>query len=807
MAEDKKKFLVALTAIDPSADMQGAVLVKALREINPNIEFVGIGGPQMASAGVDLWLKTINSAVIGPGEVIVHLPVYILNYWKIRNKLLEVRPDLTILIDSPAVNMRFAGVLRRHGLNSVYYFPPSAWSKSEKRLRDIFGRTDRVICVFERNAESYRCLGMDVDYWGHPMNDMPELNYTPEEARKRLGVEGEILALLPGSRQAEIDNLLPVFLKTVEILHAERPSLQVLIPCATEDLSEKIRSLVPQSCDYIRLVAGQSHWVMLASRAALMSSGTASLEAMMFNLPMVLCYRFGLFNAILGKFLLATGILKVDHIGAPSLILDRRITPEFIQEEVTPENLVPAVRQYLDDTPERKQILQDLTWARQSMGEPGTVKKIAASVYKLVEKFHQERESKNIDVVITSNSPGEVSTWVKHTVTALKERCTSDRLRVVVALVPCPYASGAEEDVAKSISGVDIVLTPRETVKLAFLGKLEKYTPNHFGVVVFLGGDLAHAAILSCRLHYKSIAYAERHNILLPFFTRLCSGNLDLQNSLVKDGYKNVDYVGNLCVDGVNECVKTFKHERSGKCVGIFPGSRFLHVKVSLGVFLRVAARIKSLMPQTRFLISVSPFVSQFKLKSALLRPFSMGLPTAKGYIKDKDTLQVECEDELEGSAGRSFEVEIFWGEPYRAMAEIDMALTIPGTNTGELACCGKPMVVGLSSAAPYPRGGLGGLLDKLPIMESIKKYLRHKSYLRQGFAAQPNRVAQKMVIPEIVVGRDSLVLAEPILEWLKDEDKCLAKGRELSELMGNLNEAGSNIAKTILNVLNLNDE
>lgn len=804
MAEDKKKFLVALTAIEPSADMQGAVLVKALREINPDIEFVGVGGAQMASAGVNLWLKTVNSAAIGPGEVIAHLPVYILNYWKIRNKLLEIRPDLTILIDSPAVNMRFAGVLRRYGLHSVYYFPPSAWSDSEKRLRDIFGRTDRVICVFKSNAERYRRLGMDVDYWGHPMSDMLELSYTPEEARKRLGIEGEdILALLPGSRQPEIDNLLPVFLKTIEILHAERPGLKVLIPCATEDLHEKICRLVPPDCDYIRLIDGQSHWVMLASKAALMSSGTASLEAMMFDLPMVLCYRFGLFNAILGKFLLATHILKVDHIGAPSLILNRRITPEFIQEEVTTTNLVPAVRQYLDDTPARRQILQDLAQARQGMGESGAVKRIATSVYNLVEKFHQEHENKIVDLVITSNSPGEVSTWVKHTVTALRQKCASSRLRVVIALVPCPYASGAEEEVAKGIHGVDIVLKPKETVKLAVFGKSKQYTPNRLGAVLFLGGDLAHAVILSRRLHYKSIAYVVRHNIMLPLFTRLCSSDLDLQNSLVKDGYQNVEYVGNLCVDGVNECVKNFKHDRVGKCVGIFPGSRFLHVKVALGVFLRVAARIKSLLPQTRFVISVSPFVSQFKLKSALARPFSMGLSTAKGYIKDKDTLQVECEEEPEGSAGRSFEVGIFWSEPYKAMAEIDMALTIPGTNTGELACCGKPMVVGLSSAAPYPRGGLGGLLDKLPIMDSVKKYLRYKSYLRQGFAAQPNRVAQKMVVPEIVVGRDSLVLAEPILEWLRDEERCLAKGRELSEIMGNLSEAGANIAKTILGVLN----
>lgn len=801
------QLTVAIIAVEPSGDLHGGNLAKALLAINPSIKFVGVGGSHMAASGVKLWLKTTDMAVIGPGGALLCLHKYIYHYLYVRSHLLKTKPHLTILIDCPAVNMRYAGLLTRYGYNSVYYFPPSAWTTSEARLRQIFSRTDRVICTFLSNAENYRRFGMDVDFWGHPLLDMPELSISPEEARHSLGLSGNnILSILPGSRASEIKYLLPTFLHIAACLHEEKPDLQVLIPCATETLRDQIKEIMGDKFPYVRLLDGQSRLALLSCQAALMSSGTASLEAAILGTPMVLAYRLCPFDAAVGKFLLWSKLLKIDHIGLPSLVAGRRIVPEFIQDEVNPENILPYLRNFMADTPERRRIKQDLLEMRNSMGAPGVVDKIASSLYERIENNAERRQAEPFDIVITSNSPGEVAAWVRRTAAHL-EKVNSGQFRVIVALVPCPYASGAEAEVAASLPGVSIVLKPGQTLRL-MLGLFKEFKFRKRGVVVFLGGDLLHAKILAWRLQYKSVAYAVRYNYLLPHFDKVAASDTSLAGELEEAGVKDVVSIGNLSIDGVFSEVdreaNIHSKAKEGWKIGLFPGSRFLHTKIALGVFLRVAALIKTRYPQTSFVLSVSPFVSKARLESALYHPISLGLPTAKGKLIRSDCILVDCQQEDEGTAGRSFEVEVLWSHPYQAIAEIDMALTIPGTNTGELGSCGKPMVVGLSADASLPRGGIGGLLENAPLFSKIKRYLRLRSYARHGFAAIPNRIASRQVVPEVLVKKDISVLAQPIFDWIEEPEKYTKVAEDLRNTMGTTEGAGKRMAELILEAVAL---
>lgn len=797
------QLTVAIIAIEPSGDLHGGNLAKALLAINPNLKFVGVGGSHMAASGVNLWLKTTDMAIIGPGGALLCLHKYIYHYLYVRSHLLKAKPDLTILIDCPAVNMRYAGLLTRYGYHCVYYFPPSAWTTSEARLRQIFSRTDRVICTFLSNAENYRRFGMDVDFFGHPLLDMPELSVSSEEAKRVLGLSGDnILAILPGSRAPEIKYLLPTFLDVAEKLHEEKPDLQVLIPCATETLRHQIAEIMGGRFPYVSLLNGQSRLALLSSRAALMSSGTASLEAAILGTPMVLAYRLCPFDAVVGRFLLWAHLLKIDHIGLPSLVAGKRIVPEFIQDEVNVENILPHLRNFMSDTPERRQIKQNLQDMKNSMGTPGVVDKIAASLYERIKKNAEHRQNEPFDIVITSNSPGEVAAWVRRTVAYL-DTVNKGLFRVIVALVPCPYASGAEAEVAASLPGVSAVLKPSQTLRL-MCGLFNEIKFRRRGVVVFLGGDLLHAKILAWRLQYKSVAYAVRYSYLLPYFDKIAVSDASLAKELIELGVKKVTSVGNLSIDGVfsdvdRECAVQSKEKSGTWKIGIFPGSRFLHTKIALGVFLRVAALIKTRYPQVDFVLSVSPFVSKARLESALYHPISLGLPVAKGKLVRADCILVDCPQEAEGAAGRSFEVEVLWSHPYHAIAEIDMALTIPGTNTGELGSCGKPMVVGLSADASLPRGGLGGLLENAPLFSKIKRYLRLRSYARHGFAAIPNRIAYRQVVPEVLVKKDTSVLAQPIFEWIENPDKYAQTAEDLRKTMGTSEGAGRRMAELIL--------
>lgn len=388
-----------------------------------------------------------------------------------------------------------------------------------------------------------------------------------------------------------------------------------------------------------------------------------------------------------------------------------------------------------------------------------------------------------MEAVLTTNSPGELHSWVRGTVAALK-RLRPD-LRIVVALVPCPYASGAEARVAREIPGVDQVLSPKETTLLALGWPPRTFRSRGKGVVVFLGGEPWHALLVARALRYPAVAYAVRAGALAGRFVRVGAMDPGIEGLLRQRGLSNVRTVGNLTLDTVEIPPSPAPHFRP--TLGLFPGSRRLHLRAALAVFLRIAQEVRREQPDLRCLLAASPFVGRRDVQDALDRPIPLGLPRARGRL-DGDLLQVEG----------GMEVEVLWGRPYEVMDRMDVGLTIPGTNTAEMACLGRPMVVVMSASAPVPRGGLGGLLDALPLCPALKRLLRRKTYRRFGLVAQPNRLAGRALVPEVVLERDLQPAVDPLLGFFRDPEGREALGRELEAVMGGRG-ACSRMAELIL--------
>lgn len=370
--------ILAIMAAEPSGDVQGGALARALKAAAPGIRLIGVGGVAMAEAGVELWRESHLWSSIGPGDALLRVPGMLLAYREMRRRLSGERPALTVLIDAPAIHMRLAGFLRRQGLRSAYYFPPSAWTRSPGRLRQIHARTDAVIAAFRGNARLYEELGLPVAWFGHPLRDLVTRVPGPDEARRRLGLRAEeVLTVMPGSRSQEVRLLLPDFLEAAHRLRDRRPGLEVLIPCASPPLEARIRARLGRCPPWLRVLRGQGQLALAASRAALMASGSASLEAALLGIPMVLAYRLGPLDAALGRSLVALRLLRVDRFGLPNLVLGRDVVPELLQERVTPARLVEELEPLLAGGAAREAMVAALAQVGEALGGEGVVEKVA----------------------------------------------------------------------------------------------------------------------------------------------------------------------------------------------------------------------------------------------------------------------------------------------------------------------------------------------------------------------------------------------------------------------------------------------
>lgn len=374
-ARREHRRLYAILAAEPSGDLHAGALVEELRRQDPRARFIGMGGRCLQAAGVDLVADTSLWGTIGPFEVLAKLPRIFVAYWRLKRALRAQRPDVTVMIDSPALFMRLSKWTKGQGLSSVYYFPPSAWSDSLARARAIAARVDGVVCAFKRQYETYLRAGVDASYFGHPMLDVVRpLNRKETLAALKLP-EGRYVALMPGSRLQEIRLMTPVYLGAVQLLKQKYPDLFFVLPAASEPIYKSLQSQLDGSG--VILYNGRAHELLSIAEVALLTSGSVTLEAAYVGCPFLIAYRFNPLDAWLARVLMRLGLLKVPHFGLPNLILNERIVTEFLQEEATPQRLAEEAERLLVGGSRREQLKSDLARVCEELGSPPVVPKVA----------------------------------------------------------------------------------------------------------------------------------------------------------------------------------------------------------------------------------------------------------------------------------------------------------------------------------------------------------------------------------------------------------------------------------------------
>ena len=342
-----RRLRVALVAGEASGDILGAGLMQALREQHPDIEFIGVGGPLMEAQGLSSFFPMERLAVMGLVEVLGRLRELLRRRRELAAWLLEQQPDVFIGIDAPDFNLGLELRLRQQGIKTVHYVSPSVWAWRQKRVLKIREACDLVLCLLPFEAQFYQQHQVPVCFVGHPLADSIALDHDQQAAREQLDLpaQGQLVALLPGSRGGEVRRLGELFVHTAQLLHQRNPHLSFVLPAANAARREQLEQILTQFPQLpIRLLDGQSQAALQACDAVLIASGTATLEAMLFKRPMVVAYRLaGLTYRILKL------MVKSRYFALPNLLAGEGLVPEFIQHAATADNLADAIEQQLAD--------------------------------------------------------------------------------------------------------------------------------------------------------------------------------------------------------------------------------------------------------------------------------------------------------------------------------------------------------------------------------------------------------------------------------------------------------------------------
>ncbi|MGB1465092.1 MAG: lipid-A-disaccharide synthase [Alcanivorax nanhaiticus] len=375
--------LIALIAGEASGDILGAGLMQSLQARYPGARFIGVGGSEMAAAGLDSLFPMEKLSVMGITEVLAHLPELLRLRKQLVRFLLEQQPDVVIGIDSPDFTLPIARRLHERGLKTVHYVSPSVWAWRQGRIKGIKKSIDLMLCLLPFEARFYEEHQVPVAFVGHPLADRVPLQTDTPAARKALGLRSDdtLLAVLPGSRGGEVGQLMPVFLDAMVALNASRPALRFVIPAANAARREQIETLLEQAPDLpVTLVDGESRTVMAASDVILMSSGTATLEGLLVGKPMVVGYRVGKVT-----YAIARRLVKSEFVSLPNLLCREAMVPELIQDDLTCDAIVAEVNRWLDN-PAQAQALVSRFQAVHEQLRGGASEKAADAVSQLLER-------------------------------------------------------------------------------------------------------------------------------------------------------------------------------------------------------------------------------------------------------------------------------------------------------------------------------------------------------------------------------------------------------------------------------------
>ncbi len=343
-----RPVVIGLVAGETSGDILGAGLMRALREHLPDVRFVGVAGPRMQAEGCEAWFEMEELAVMGIVEVVERLPRLLSIRRKLTRRFTALRPDVFVGIDAPDFNITLEGRLKKQGIRTIHYVSPSVWAWRQKRVFKIGKATDNVLAFLPFEKAFYDRFNIPCQFIGHTLADTMPLTPDQAAARRGLGIaeDARCLALLPGSRRAEVELLSADFLHTAALLRETLPELEIVVPLVNAGRREQFERIKAQVAPDlpVHLLNGMAREAMIASDAALLASGTASLECMLAKCPMVVGYRIKP-----STFWLAKRLVKTPWVSLPNLLAGKELVKELLQDECQPAALAAALTPLLND--------------------------------------------------------------------------------------------------------------------------------------------------------------------------------------------------------------------------------------------------------------------------------------------------------------------------------------------------------------------------------------------------------------------------------------------------------------------------
>lgn len=338
---------IAIIVGEISGDMLGAALIKTLKIYYPHARFIGIAGPKMLAEGAESIVNMEEISVMGISEVVKHLPHLLKVRKKVTEYLLAQKPDIFIGIDAPDFNLDIENKLKQNGITTVHYVSPSVWAWRQKRIHKIAKATNLVLALLPFEKNFYDKFNVPCQFVGHSMADSIALKPSRYEACEFLNLDPNqrYLAILVGSRQAEVDFLTEPFLLAAEILKSCYPDINILVPLVNEKRRQQFEKIKAQVAPDLEVIYcdGHARQALTIADATLLASGTAALEAMLCKSPMVVGYKMKA-----STYLLAKRLVKTPYVSLPNLLANEMLVPELVQKECTPENLAQALDIYFN---------------------------------------------------------------------------------------------------------------------------------------------------------------------------------------------------------------------------------------------------------------------------------------------------------------------------------------------------------------------------------------------------------------------------------------------------------------------------
>jgi lipid-A-disaccharide synthase len=387
----------ALVAGEASGDQLGAALIRDLALAWPDARFVGVGGENMRRAGLETWWDCSELAVFGLFEVLGHLPRLLRIRRELRRRLVQLRPLVFIGIDAPDFNLGLERQLKSAGIRTVHYVSPTVWAWRPGRVHKIAKAVDMVLCLFPFEPAFYQGHGVAAVHVGHPLAQLIPAPFTAEEARARLGLDPDqrVIALLPGSRSSEVSRLAAPMLEAAALLLREFPDLRFVAAMANAEVADVFRKVLARAmaevsagttsgsgAPPVRLLDGDALTVMAAADVVLCASGTATLEAMLVNRPLVSAYRLAPATYQMAKML---RLLRIRNFALPNILAGTTLVPELIQHAATGQRLAEEARRWLLDPDACQALRTRFSELRQDLlASPGST--AAAAIGALLQK-------------------------------------------------------------------------------------------------------------------------------------------------------------------------------------------------------------------------------------------------------------------------------------------------------------------------------------------------------------------------------------------------------------------------------------